>query len=337
MAEFVEQTEAERGFAQHWDRFVKPNFDHYQRHYYRYLALAVTGFVVATAIFLIGLDILLGDDGARDTSKKIMTLGLLALCSGGGYLGYLPLKRLTDASGNQLVQALNAHFKSWITPISETEELIESGEYLRQEGLTTSGQVKVTSAYQGETKGTPYIFYNCTYTSRRSHGNNTSTTVVTYLIIHLKLNAPMSSAIRIKVDRGLMNIFSRIFTRKKNLRLANKAFEQRYEVFCDDLDHAAAIITPELQESFVGMHKYFATGERFFDKKSQISCLFEDDEMILCFSGLKDLTGFKMAGRSPKKIVDAAHTAIRQMTQIPVIVENMREVVPSLHHGSFRT
>ncbi|MCE2517569.1 MAG: DUF3137 domain-containing protein [Alphaproteobacteria bacterium] len=332
MAEFIEQTEAEQGFAQHWDRFVKPNFDHYQQHYYRYLALALGGFVAAAAMFFIGAGFLLGGEGSNDTSLKIATLVLLGLCCGGGYLGYVPLKRLTDASGNQLAQALNAHFKSWITPIADTSSLKDSGEYLQQEGLTTAGSVKISSAYEGETKGTPYLFYNCRYTSRRSNGNNSSTTVVTYLIIHLKLNAEMPSAIRIKVDQGIMNIFGRIFTRKKNLRLANKAFEKRYEVYCDDLDHAASVITPELQDSFVGMHQYFATGERWFHKKSEISCLIEDDEMILCFSGLDDLTGFKLAGRSPKKIVDAAHTAIRQMTQIPFIVENMREVVPQLHH-----
>ena len=52
--------------------------------------------------------------------------------------------------------------------------------------------------------------------------------------------------------------------------------------------------------------------------------------MILCLEGLDDITARKMAGKAPRKIVDAAHTAIQRLSQIPLIVHNLQDVMPQI-------
>ena len=325
---FVEKTPQEQGFARLWDVHVAPHLDYYARHYPRYSWLANGVALLMTAVFFTSIYFIFEYDKINPLGimLNISVAAVLGVCALIGYVAYLPFKRLAAFSGDQLGRAIRQHFQNQFLPIADNTDLVEVAEFLEDENMTSSGSIDIGAAFQSADTTGLYRFFNCSYTT--SNGKNR--TVDHYLIVHMKLDVNVPEKIRIMPDRGLANGLVRLFTRRRNVRLSNAKFEKRFEVYSKDVELTHALLTPAVQQNFVDMQDYFSQGRSWLGGQCIITCMFEGDEMILCLEGLDDIAARQMAGKAPRKIVDAAHTAIKRLSQIPLIVHNLQDVMPQI-------
>ena len=204
---------------------------------------------------------------------------------------------------------------------------METANFLADEGLVHYGSAALGAAFQCPTGGRLFRFFNCTFTS----GTGNRRTVIPYLIIHLKLKHAIPAAVKIKTDKGRIgNFFTRLFTRKKNVQLSNRDFERKFEVYSEDANLTHELMSDAVQQCFVDMQAYFSQGRRFLEGACVVTCMMEGDEIILCLSGLDDIACQKMAGGSPRKVLKAAHTGIKRLSQIPKIVANLQDAMPQI-------
>ena len=326
--EFTEKTEAERGFAAVWDHYIAPHLEDYGVRYRRYRLLAILVMTPTICLFFAGafyrLEIAPPDE--QDLMFQLSFLAMLGVTSAICYFGYRPFARVKQEAGTQLFHALSEHFKAEFTPYDDKAELEEVADFLQDEKLTSRGSISIGAAFLCARPGRHYRFFNCTYTS----GTDRNRTVVSYLVLHLKLAVKVPVKIRILPDRGIANGLVRVLHRRKNVPLSNRAFEKRFEVYSHDEATAIELLTEPVQQSFVDMRDYFSKGRRWWQESCKVTAMFERDEMVICFSGLDDIAGHDLAGRSPEKIIDAAHVAINRLSQIPFIVQNLRDVMPEI-------
>ena len=326
--EFKEKTDAERGFAAVWDRYIAPHLADYGVRYRRYRLLAILVMTPTICLFFAGayyrLEIAPPDE--QDLMFQLSFLAMLGVTSAICYFGYRPFARVKQEAGAQLFHALSEHFKAEFTPYDDTAELEEVADFLQDEKLTSSGSIAIGAAFLCARPGRHYRFFNCTYTS----GTDRNRKVVSYLVLHLKLAVNVPVKIRILPDRGMANGLVRVLHRRKNVPLSNHAFEKRFEVYSHDEATAIELLTEPVQQAFVDMRDYFSKGRRWWQESCKVTAMFERDEMVICFSGLDDIAGHDLAGRAPEKILDAAHVAINRLSQIPFIVQNLRDVMPEI-------
>ena len=329
---FVEKTEAERGFSALWDRYMAPDMADYEKRYHRYRWRAIL-IITPTILLFFGISFYLLEvkhPAEQDLYFKLIFLALLGAATGICYLAYSPFQKLKNATGAQLFTALADHFKDEFIPYDNHEELEDVAEFLKDERLTSSGSISIGASFKCASPQPHYRFFNCTYTS----GSDRNRKVVSYLVLHLKLNVVVPEKIRILPDRGPANGLVRFLHRRKNVRLANKDFEKRFEVYSHDAAMANALMTDAVQQSFVDMQTYFSSGRPWWQGRCKVTAMFEQDEMIICLEGLSDIAAHELAGRSPEKITDAAHIAIQRLSQIPFIVQNLRDVIPQITRRS---
>ena len=329
MLKFIETTPEEVGFARLWDRHVAPDLDTYGRAYWRAIWIMSVSWIGLTIAFFISFGVIKGLMPAEDDiyATNLVILASFALCCGIGYLAYLPYKKLADESAHRLAQALGTHFQDQFRPLDAYDDLKETADFLADEGLVHYGSAELGAAFQCLEGGRLFRFFNCTYTS----GTGNRRTVAPYLILHLKLDHAIPSKVKIKTDRGRFgNFFIRLFSRRRNVRLSNRAFEKQFEVYSDDADLTHRLLSEAVQQCFVDMQKYFSQGRSFLQGACEVTCMIEGDEMIVCLSGLDDVAGHKMAGGSPRKVLKAAHTGIKRLSQIPLVVENLQNAMPQI-------
>ena len=325
--QFTEKTRHEQGFSQLWDRYMAPHMDAYAKDYRRYTLLAIITITPSLAVFFGGAYYMIEVvDAKQDFRFNLIFLAMLAVTSGICYLGYRPLGRLKNASGAQLFAALSEHFKSQFVPYEDKDELDDVAGFLQDERLTSPGSIDIGASFICAHPDKHYRFFNVTYTS----GSDKNRTIVHYLVIHLKLHITVPDKIRILPDRGVANGVVRFFTRRKNVRLSNKAFEKQFEVYSHNEALTTALLTEPLQQSFVDMKTYFSNGRRWWQGRCKVTAMLEKDEMVICLEGLNDIAGHRLAGSSPSKVVNAAHIAIQRLSQIPFVVAKMREVMPEI-------
>ena len=126
----------------------------------------------------------------------------------------------------------------------------------------------------------------------------------------------------------------RILHRRKNVRFSHQAFEKRFEVYSRDEIMARTLLTEPVQQAFIDMQDYFSNGRPWWQGRCKVTSLFDQDEMVVCLEGLGDIAAHQLAGRSPDKITEAAHIAINRLSQIPFVVNNLRDVIPQIKRQS---
>ena len=332
--DFTETTAAETGFAKIWDQMVKPDLAPHWQLYKRYkiFAYIANGLLSCVAI---GVAIVL-ELWTNYQENSLSAWGIfIASCAallGLAHLCHRPAANLKKTSIRRLHQALNAFFSDWITPVDDLRPIKKYGKYLKAQKLTTYGGVTISSAYDSTITdvSTPeYRFYNCTYESIFS-GDENSSRIIDYLVVHIRLKDAVPSKVKIMVNRGLGGIFARWLSAAQPIRFENGEFMKWHEVYAKDIKLAERLITPNFQQALINMRQYFSAGPSWFETKSNISCLFEEDEVIICFSDLADILSLQKAGGDPAQMVNAAHNAISQLAQVNYIVTQIQTAVPHL-------
>ena len=325
---FFEKTQAEQGFSALWDHYMAPHMADYETLYRRYLLLAIVIITPTLVLFFGGAYYMLEvvDKERQNLTFNLIFLAMLGVATGIVYLGYRPLQKLKNASGNQLFAALADHFKNEFVPFENDDELEDVAGFLQDEKLTSPGSISIGASFICAHDDKHYRFFNVSYSS----GTDKNRTIVRYLVIHLKLAITVSDKIRILPDRGIANGLVRLVHRRKNVRLANQAFEKRFEVYSRNEALTNTLLSEPLQQSFVDMQDYFTKGRPWWQGRCKVTAMLEKDEMVICLEGLGDIAAHRLAGRSPGKVVDAAHTAIQRLSQIPFIVSNLRATMPEI-------
>ena len=327
---FTEQTTAETGFAAHWDRYITPGLAYHKRHYRRFVALEiVTALLGCVVTFGGGFVVLTWGSQTDNLWVSLAIIGVLAFGSYGiTHLAGRPHRRLTTMASQQLQKALAAHFAGWIKPTDDAKAMHHFAKYLQKQRITTSGTVQIGTAYDSIASNPAFRFYNCSYSVAR--GKNATTETTTYLVVHIRMCQTIPSPVRILVDRGIGNVVSKIMARRNNVPFSNTEFERRYEVFADDEDLARTIISDRFQQAMIDLHTYFSADMAWFQDSSDISCIIEGNELVLCLSNINDVDGSQTAKGSTKKLEEAAHLAIAEIGQIPYIVKTMQMAAPDL-------
>ena len=140
----------------------------------------------------------------------------------------------------------------------------------------------------------------------------------------------MPSKIKILQDEGIGNVLIRTLAGKPNVRLASEIFEKKFEVYSDDEAMTHALMTDDVQQSFVDMENYFNQGRSWFSDKTSVTSMFDDDELIICLHGFGDIAAQKLDGQTPKKIEKSTRQAISRLSQIQMIVRNLQDVMPQI-------
>ena len=327
---FTEQTAAEAGFATHWDRFIGPGLAYHKRYYRRFVALEIIVALLGCVVTFGGGFVVL--TWGSQTDNLWLSLAIIAVLAFGAYgithMAGRPHRRLTTMASQQLQQALAAHFAGWIKPTDDAKAMYRFAKYLQKQRITTSGTVQIGTAYDSIASDPAFRFYNCSYSVSRGKSATTETT--TYLVVHIRMCQAIPSPIRILVDRGFGNVVSKIMARRNNVPFSNADFERRYEVFADDEDLARTIISDKFQQAMIDLHTYFSADMAWFQDTSDISCIIEGDEFVLCLSNIDDVDGSKTAKGSTKQLEKAAHLAIAEIGQIPYIVKAIQMAAPDL-------
>lgn len=322
MTQFVERTEQEKGFSALWSAFVAPHLKAFSDKYKRYWWLCTLVTVPTIAAFCVSVYFAIAVMGWETGSNALLIFLLISFSIAGGicWLSYRPLMQLQKVSGSLIFDNLCRHFEHLFVPVKDRAELEEVAAFLQEEDLTTAGSITIGAAFQSVGAQASYRFFNCTYSS----GSGDDRSETDYLIIHLKLNKHVPTKISVLQDEGWANVFKRLFGRRRNVRLSNAAFEKRFEVYSDDDVMTRGIMTPEVQQSFVDMHHYFNQHKRWYSTSCDVTSLFEDDEMVICLTGLGDIAAQNLAGLTPQKIETTARLAISRLSQIPFIVQNLQ-------------
>ena len=330
--QFEEKTEAERGFSALWDRYLAPDMAAYERLYYRRRLLAYA-IMTPTVILFFGISYYLLEvrpPVEQDLYFKLTFVALLGAATAICYFAYLPFQKLKNATAAQLHTALAAHFKDEFVPYEDEEELEDVAGFLKDEKLTSPGSISIGASFICASDQPHYRFFNCSYTT----GSDRNRSVTHYLVIHLKLDVVVPEKIRILPDRGFANSLVRILHRRKNVRFSHQAFEKRFEVYSRDETMARTLLTEPVQQAFIDMQDYFSNGKPWWQGRCKVTSLFDQDEMVVCLEGLGDIAAHQLAGQSPDKITEAAHIAINRLSQIPFVVNNLRDVIPQIKRQS---
>ena len=331
MTEFVEQHEDEKGFAAIWDEMVAPDLHQYQTRFSaerRRAYLLAVGLVISCALLAGLTEGLKTADVISETQGQIGFVAIFIIGSLSYSFCFRQLKQLKNDIGASLKAAIDRFFEGRFTAFDASDELLAETETLQSQKLLARGERQLGVAYHGQFQGCDFTFYNCTI--RQKNRQNTSDTVIPYLILTLELAEPMSDLILILPDAGMMNRLNALFKKEKTVRFDDAEFEKRFEVYSHNSPLARAIITPAFQASFVDMQRYFMPKKNFFSTQKQMTCRLDGNRMTVCYMGLEDIAGTHMAANKPSAYIDAARSAIARMMQIPNIIDNLQKSIPQI-------
>ena len=337
MAGFEEQADHEKGFAKLWDKHIAPVFDDYRATYYRTrrkgrvtTALGIAG-TLASMLFL-------GRFGAAVLLFPVVaTVAFFFVLR-----SFAPLMKAKAEIGDRFTMAVNEHFRNDLTPIDRRSALQDIFDGLANEGMAPREAAKIGAAYASSDGS--YLFFNATVrretTSHQpdstSDENNTGQTTQRtfrydhYLVMQLQLAKPVKTPIRIMPDQRIEKIFTKMTKNWSRVELENAAFEKHFEAYCDEENVLRDVMREEVQAAFASMRDYYSKNRPRLKGKTQIYCLIKEREMNFVFFDLDDVAGTKLAGKTPEKLIEAAHTGLARMSEMISLAKTYRALMPQL-------
>ena len=90
------------------------------------------------------------------------------------------------------------------------------------------------------------------------------------------------------------------------------------------------VMREEVQAAFASMRDYYSKNRPRLKGKTQIYCLIKEREMNFVFFDLDDVAGTKLAGKTPEKLIEAAHTGLARMSEMISLAKTYRALMPQL-------
>ena len=337
MIGFEEQAEHEKGFSKLWEKHIAPVFDDYRATYYKTrrkgrvtAALGIAG-TLASLFFL-------GRFGAA-----VLLFPVVAMVAFFAVLrSFAPLLKARAEISDRFTSAVNEHFQDDLAPVDRRSALQDIFDGLAEEGMAPREAAKIGAAYASSDGS--YQFFNATVrretTSHQpdsmSEDNHTGQTTQRtfrydhYLIMQFQLVKPVKTPIRIMPDHKIGKFFTKMTKNWNRVALENAAFEKHFEAYCDEEDLLRDVMREEVQAAFASMRDYYSKNRPRLKGKAQISCLIKGTEMSFVFFDLDDVAGTKLAGKTPEKLIEAAHTGLARMAEMVSLAKTYRNLMPLL-------
>jgi len=328
---FKEQADHERGFSALWDRHVPPDFNVYRETFYKIgrkgRATMLVGVVATIAAFLF-----FGRFGPAIFLFPIVAVAAFFFT----LRSYAPLFRAQKEMSEKFLTALNEHFSDRVVPLKRRSAMQDIFDELADEGMAPRDPAIIGASYGAI--DSEFVFFNATVKrettsmtrDENDQPNNRTFTYQHFLVVQMRLDTNCSTPIRVTPDSKLGNMFTKLTKDWSRVEMDNAAFEKNFEVYCDDVGVAKAVFTEAVQGAFASMREYYSRNRPRLKGKLRIHCLIKAEHMTLIFDDLDDVSGAKLTGRTPEKLVDAAHAGLARMAETIKIVDTYRDLIPIL-------
>ena len=329
--EFIERTKLEQGFAEVFDRDVRPRLMALDEERIERLGKArkwVAMGVAGTAALIALIVLVFGVEG----------FGLFAAIAIGmfGFIGVWAL-RASQASGwghsvaETVMPAICRHVgdltftkSGGYFPLGEFRDLRLVGSYSKSD---------LSNQLDGTHRGTKFevVEAHLTSKSRNSKGSTTTTTVFKGLLFHIAVPMAVPAPIMIARDRGVLgNKLGEMFSfggggrSMPKVEFDHAGFESAFEVYSDDPDGARRIMPPAFLDSLIAIGT--SEGGRKGTKAMVAGFNGESFYLALSRSG-----GFMEMGKLTKPVIemeDDLHNIFSDIEIVHRIIDRLHGIDP---------
>ena len=319
---FQEKTAAESGFSTVWEEQIAPHLRGYRMAYIGGRRKMILGiFLYFTLALPLMVYLHRSVDMSTEKARLIVVLGYLTVTTGWGFLffwGFYKTIRNFDAFMRQRVAV---HF----APIFKPEPVLAEAEfiatYLQREGMGKKGDIEVSNYHIGTYCDCSLKFFNARYTSHYSTGRGgRNKTHNDFLIIGVGVPRAFNGNVYIKRDQGvILNWLRGQYNKKRRFKVSHEGFEEKFEVYADNVDTAKALVTRSFCNNLLAVEKMYPKSMGLIPRR--VTGLFANRQFFIIVGGVRDMMSDGISFSHPDKVQQTARRMIARFAIMPRIVD----------------
>ena len=329
--EFVETAPAEHGFSTQWKRNIAPYLEAYRDDFNRATKLALVGILWAIVIgggAWLYYSMTGGNWAEQDLSKFAIAAFFLAILPMLGLM--IPYSRLSNDMEARVRAAVETHFSQIMKPDENYGFADGMARELSWAGFAAGSLQGISDHYSGAYRGCRLRVFTAEFRTQgaseaitraeRARSFSGRTQIYTkHQVIQVSVPESFSGEIRIEADKGVVgNRLNAALTDAARFEVPHPAFERIFEVYADDHESAAKIMTAEFAENLLAIHQQYA---RKALGKTRLSGQFLDGHFTMVIADSGSMGIAKLGDDAPNKIADMARHMIASFATVPYVID----------------
>lgn len=325
---FQEKSGAESGFSKVWDSQIAPHLRGYRTEFISKRRLLVLGlflyFIIPLPALMYGAQFF--PPPTEDGGGGLYLMGAMLASAGWVYLfakGFIDTVRRFD---DFMRRSVAKHFAP-IFRVEQTPAAADNTAFmLQEEGMGKKGEIIISNYHVGKYRDCDLQFFNVCYKRVTYHRQGGRRTRRNYnLVIDIGVPVAFEGKVYIKRDYGfLLNWLRGQFIRKRRFKVKHEGFEEKFEIYADDVQSAKRLITRSFCNNLMAIERMYPKSFGLFPRR--ITGLFKQGHFYLIIGGVRDLMTDGISYSHPDKVQQTARRMIARLAIMPRIVDFLHGV-----------
>lgn len=283
-AVFVETTEYEKGFAEHYKKNIKPFVEDFEK--LRMSALDKASLRTRIAVPVVALVLILmyfyasSHKVTNEETKTLMAIALFVVGGAGLWIYSSIGKYKSSIKGIIFPQIL-----SFLGGYKYAPKIAPRGhQYKDWDILPSYDRERSEDEIKGNHKGVAIDFFETNLEERRSDGKGRTYYKVIFkgLLISLTIHKHFKGKTILKKDGGIIgNWFATTFSHLENVKLEDPRFEKLFEAYANDQIEARYLLTTAFMDRLVRLVEVLGS--------KAVQCSFYRDSLLMMIPVKKDM------------------------------------------------